>query len=261
MPVERLMSRANAISTSLAVDPGVRAVFVGGSLAAGSADIHSDIDIYAIAAEAGLDRVCAASGRALAEAGELLMLRRVDYGFPMDVFVYADGIHGELGLGTSTTLADLHYGPYRVLFDHDGILSGYTFPGWPVAASEKQQRVRDILEWYWRGGLLVRGYLARGDLLAAAEQLATLRGLVAAMARSKYSDQQASTSLYRIGRETASTDLEVIKRTFFELRAEDMKQACTVLDAYALDFARTELKGGPPREAVQRLAALCTTGV
>ncbi len=40
MPVERLMSRANAISTSLAVDPGVRAVFVGGSLAAGSADMQ-----------------------------------------------------------------------------------------------------------------------------------------------------------------------------------------------------------------------------
>ncbi len=253
---DRLMKRARDISRHLCTDPGVRAAFVGGSLAAGTADEYSDIDIYAITTAEGFDRVCAASSQALAAAGELLMLRRVHYGFPMDVFVYADGIHGELGLGTAATLADLHYGPYRVLVDHDDLLSGYIFPGWPVPASERQGRVRELLEWYWRGALLLRGYLARGDLLAAAQQLAVLRGYVAAMARTKYSDQQASHALYRIGREAGPADVETLERSFFELRTGDMRRACAALDAWALDFAATELADESATGSIRRLAGL-----
>ncbi len=54
----RFESFLRGLVTTLSADPGVRAVFLGGSIAAGKADRWSDIDVYAVITSADFERVC-----------------------------------------------------------------------------------------------------------------------------------------------------------------------------------------------------------
>jgi len=237
-------------------DPGVRAMFIGGSLASGQADAHSDIDAYIIVADDAFQRVTRESGVRLGLAGNLLFLKRVDHGFPMDVFIYENGVRGELGIGKSTHFSHLHYGPYTVLFDRDGLLDGYAFPGLE-SQCQGPVWVLDQLEWAWREAVLARGYLARGDLWSAAQQLQDLRCRVASLLRWAHDPSHpAEPSWHRMGQLLGGPDQEAVRDSFFILEPRSMSRAHQCLCESLVALAATVSLDTAARARLDRLAAL-----
>ena len=51
-----------------------------------------------------------------------------NFGFDLILFIFQNGVKGELGLGTTKNLKTLHAGPYKVLIDKKHLLDGFVFP-------------------------------------------------------------------------------------------------------------------------------------
>lgn len=51
-----------------------------------------------------------------------------EFGFYMVLFIFEDGIKGELALAKASNFLHIHEGSYRVLVDKIGLLKGITFP-------------------------------------------------------------------------------------------------------------------------------------
>jgi len=84
-------------------DPRMPA-FLGGSLADGTEDDFSDIDIYYILEEQSYSDFTSQMRARLAEMGPLVFLEQHNnFGFDMILFIFQNGVKGELGLGTTRT--------------------------------------------------------------------------------------------------------------------------------------------------------------
>ncbi|MEW6522722.1 MAG: nucleotidyltransferase domain-containing protein [Bacillota bacterium] len=237
-------------------DSGVRAMFIGGSLASGRADEHSDIDAYIIAADDAFERVAAESTIRLGMAGTLLFVKRVDYGFPMDIFIYENGTRGELDIGKSSQFHHLHYRPYTVIFDRDGLLDGYVFPGFGTG-TRGPEWLLDTLEWAWREALGARGYLERGDLWSAAQKIVAVRCRVASLLR-WVSDPSGPvhSSCHRLGEILPGPAREAFSGSFFTLEARSMARAHRCLCEFLQVLANTGPLDAAARARLQKLTAL-----
>jgi len=110
-------------------DPRVLSAFLGGSLADGTEDDFSDIDIYYILEEQSYSDFTSQTRTRLAEMGPLVFLEHHNnFGFDLILFIFQNGVKGELGLGTTKNLKTLHAGPYKVLIDKKHLLDGFVFP-------------------------------------------------------------------------------------------------------------------------------------
>lgn len=157
-------------------DPRVVAAFVGGSLATGTADEYSDLDLYLITADEGYASFFAERAAFMLQLGEPVYLEDFDgFGFDMVLFMFADGSKGELGLAKVSRFRHIHGGPYRVLVDKAGLLKGVTFPVDQIAPEEQRRNLERAITSFWRCLNLLVGALGRGRLLTAAEYLEGLR--------------------------------------------------------------------------------------
>jgi predicted nucleotidyltransferase len=132
------MGRAASLSAierfrlACAEHPLVLAAFLGGSYAAGRAREDSDIDLYVVTQPGDYAAFVADRDRFMHSWGEPISREDVwnfeDLGFDLIVFQLADGVRGEVALGTSENLMQMHGGPHDVLVDRTGMLDGITFP-------------------------------------------------------------------------------------------------------------------------------------
>src|SRR6266446_9889815 len=82
-------------------DPRVLSAFLGGSLADGTEDDFSDIDIYYILDEQSYPDFPTQMRTRLGEMGPLVFLEHHNnFGFDLILFIFQNGVKGELGLGT-----------------------------------------------------------------------------------------------------------------------------------------------------------------
>jgi hypothetical protein len=256
METPDLMGRAIAMARGFERFAGVRAMFVGGSVAAGQADMYSDLDIYLVATRSGLKRVLDRAHDVLRSCGEVVFLRRVGHGFPMDLFIYADGVRGELGFGTPETLSDLHYGAYTVLFDRDGLLDGFVFPGWALDERQRAEFLVGSLGLFWREAISARGFLDRGDLWSAASQIAQMRDRAAGLLRAADpGNPLPQPGLGRLGKDVPEGKLDPIRQSFFRLGRSSMEAAYRRLCRFAEDYARGGLSP-EAQAAVSKIACL-----
>jgi hypothetical protein len=110
----------------------VLAAFLGGSLAAGTARVDSDVDLYVITREEDYEALWSRRADFMRSWGEPRSLEDVrDFeglGFDMVRFELPNGVEGELAFGHDGNLLSLHGGPYEVLVDRIGVLDGVVFP-------------------------------------------------------------------------------------------------------------------------------------
>ena len=112
--------------------PLVTAAFLGGSYAAGTATESSDIDVYAVSEEHDYlpffaDRVrFVRSWTDDAALGDVPDFEGL--GFDLITFKCPDGVWGQVVLGHTRNLMQLHGGPHIVLVDKHGLLQGVEFP-------------------------------------------------------------------------------------------------------------------------------------
>ena len=130
--LERNWAAVERFAAACQGDAAVLAAFLGGSLAAGTADEESDLDVYIVVAEPGYDAFVDRPKDFLASWGEVAFattLRNFEgLGFEMVLFVMTDGVEGELAVGKEANFRSTHGGPHRVLVDKTGILEGVEFP-------------------------------------------------------------------------------------------------------------------------------------
>ena len=180
MGLRESWAATNRFRESCEADERVIAAFLGGSLAADRADDYSDLDLYVI-----LNDATACSGFVhsrrdfIATWGEPVFDDVTEnffgLGFDMVHFVLSDGVSGELAVGHRLNFHNTHGGPYRVLFDAEGILDDVEFPLVSRSRRETSAEVRRSLSWFWLHVIALSKALGRGELWAAQSHLHQLR--------------------------------------------------------------------------------------
>jgi predicted nucleotidyltransferase len=131
----------------------VLAAFLGGSLAAGTADEESDLDVYAVIDPARYERFLAEREAFLRSWGDPVFSMEIrnfeNLGFDMILFAMADGVDGELALATPENMMAIHGGPHEVLVDKTGILEGVEFPLLTFDERPTAAAVEAALAWFW----------------------------------------------------------------------------------------------------------------
>jgi len=158
-------------------DPRVLSAFLGGSLADGTEDVFSDIDIYYILEDQSYSEFLSQMRDRLTDMGPLVFLEQHNnFGFDLILFIFQNGVKGELGLGTTKNLRNLHAGPYKVLVDKKGVLDGVIFAFQaPLEGNDLREYVEKQLRWYWYWYYVFLSAIARGKLWSAFSQLQQMR--------------------------------------------------------------------------------------
>jgi predicted nucleotidyltransferase len=196
-------------------DPWVRAGFLGGSLAAGTDDEHSDLDIYVVISEEQCEQFFSTAHEFVARFGSPVSLIDVrnfsGAGFDTVLFTFDDGVEGELAIAHPGNMLKLHGGPHGVILDRDGLLDGVTFPLYAPSADEKRREVASALARFWREAIHVAKPLARGQP----------DGAIAALSRMRRSCEVI-----------ASADREPIPRSYVPLDEDAIGRAARGLVTY-----------------------------
>ena len=177
--------RAFAVRT--AVDDRVLAAFLGGSLASGTDDEFSDLDLYVVARPESYDALVSDHAGLLAAMGSTLYHHVTpDFeglGFPMVHFALEGGVSGEIAICDQGSMMRTHGGPYEVLHDPEGILAGVVFPLLPIegAAQDQAQLTQGEQFHYELAKLVAR--VARSQTGGRGEAIRALRRAVAALER------------------------------------------------------------------------------
>jgi hypothetical protein len=125
-------------------DDRILAAFVGGSIAAATADEHSDLDLYALIRPEAYDQLLSEHRQFVEQWASPVFLEHFDgFGFDMLVFILQDGIQGELGIAKPDKFLHIHGGAYAVLIDKEELLDGVEFP---LQRPEREHQLRVFKE-------------------------------------------------------------------------------------------------------------------
>ena len=160
-------------------DERVIAAFLGGSLASGRADEHSDIDLYLIAHESACAELIAEGEKFLASFSEPVFVdvTRDFEGLGCDMlhFVLSDGVKGELVITHPGNFQRSHGGAHKTLVDKRGVLEGAEFPLAVRSAEERRVADERALSWFWLHLIGTTKALGRDRLWVAHHQLDQMR--------------------------------------------------------------------------------------
>ncbi len=220
-------------------DPRIAAAFVGGSRGAGTADAHADSDLYLLLPDAAYDAFFQERRSFMARLGDPAFLEDFNgFGFDMVLFIYADGVDGELVLARTSAFVHLPSGPFRVLLDRDGILPRQAFPPiTPPTAEEQREHVRWLVAWFWRDLSQLSRWLARGRLWSAYAHLEMARHTCLGLVRAQHAWSPALGSYEKIELVVEAEDLEAFQRTFCRVERAALVEAVRGLLAIYLQVA------------------------
>lgn len=220
-------------------DERVVAAFLGGSYARGTADAHSDLDLYLIAADAAYDDVFAGRAALVRRLGEPVFLEDfAEYGFDLLLFVLAGGTEGELAFGRESDYRHIHGGPHVVLLDRTDLLAGVAFPEHRPSPSEQVERLRRLVMWFWHD--LSHHFitpLARDRPWAAAGALEDLRRTCVDLARLAADFTAAAEGYERVERALPPGRLAALAATFCPPERDALLRAARALVGVYLELA------------------------
>jgi predicted nucleotidyltransferase len=230
-------------------DTRVVAAFLGGSHAARTADEYSDLDLYLIVGDQHYDTFFAERRAFLGRLGEPVFFEDFsEFGFDMVVFIFSDGVEGELALGRASGFDHIHGGPFEVLVDKEGILEGQVFPLLQSTQVEQRRKLRWLIYWFWRDLSEFNRAIVRGRLWTAHGLLEGLRLKCVNIARIKHEFYSVGMVDYKGLEEAADAqDLESLRATLCPLEREAMLEAAGRLAGFYLRTA-------PPLAFQQQIA-------
>jgi predicted nucleotidyltransferase len=181
---ENLEKAVERFAALCRADSRIAAAFVGGSLATGTSDEYSDVDLYLIVADEVYASFFAERVAFMRQLGEPVFLEDFDgFGFDMILFIFQDGVKGELALARASNFRHIHHGPYRVLVDKTELLKGVEFALERVPVEEQRQNLLGHLKSFWRGFMVMSQALGRGNLLSAAAYMEGVRRTLVVVCR------------------------------------------------------------------------------
>jgi predicted nucleotidyltransferase len=220
-------------------DDRVLAAFLGGSYARGAADAHSDLDLSLITTDAAYEELVGGRAAFLRQLGELVFLE--DFDRPnLAFFIFRDDLEGELWFASPSSLDQLHSGPYRVLLDKQGLLSGVALSEPELEAAEQIETLRRQVVWFWHDLSHFTIALARGQLWWAQGQLHALRQYCINLARLRhnFSDPEVgSDSYWKLDQALPIEQLWPLRATYGALDRGAMLQAALALVQFYRELA------------------------
>jgi hypothetical protein len=177
--LDRNRAAIERFTVACRADPAILAAFLGGSLAAETADEESDLDLYVVVDGSSYESFMARHEAFLHAWGDLVFSAEIrnfeDLGFDMILFTMADGVEGELAVATPQNFMAMHGGPHHVLVDRTGLLVDVEFP---LLSFDEHPRKEEVERTLWSFWWQVRGAVkawARGKWWSAASQLKGIR--------------------------------------------------------------------------------------
>lgn len=219
-------------------DGRVVAAFLGGSLAAGAADEFSDLDLYLITSEKDYQDFFGERRGFMQRLGDPVFCEDFsEFGFDMVLFIYAEGVYGELALAPASNFLQIHGGPYKVLVDKAQALRSVKFPYYFPPDEEKRRTLRHLIYWFWRDLLHCGKYLARGRVWTAAAYLEDLRRKVVKLSQMHADWQYGAGGYDRVELVLPASWRARAAETFVPLEAGRIAEAARLLTALYLDVA------------------------
>lgn len=218
-------------------DERVLAAFLGGSLAAGTADEWSDLDIYLVTTDEGYNEAVAELRTFIHQLGQPIFLENFDI-LHVLFFIFADSTEGELHFGRESGFLDMHKGPYKVLLDKKGILEGVAFPGYSASHDEQTETLRRQIYGFWHDLSHFVTAMGRGQLWWAQGQLEALRGYCVSICRLKEnftdSGDVVSEPYFKVEQAIPASQLAPLRNTFAPMEAGAMLQnVYKIVDFYS----------------------------
>jgi predicted nucleotidyltransferase len=230
--LDRLVSRAGD-------DERVTALMLGGSHATGTADEHSDLDLYLITHDERFDSFRDGRHAFMHQLGDAVFLEEHEnFGFLLLLFMYSDGVRGEIALTPARDVSEVHGGPHITLLDKDGVLHGRQFPARPINARDRRAIAAHMLIWFWYDRWLLDVALARGTLWTAHYYLERCRQTCIDLGRLR-----ARPDLWPSGYEKAEhvidvATLDTLASTVVALEADAMRNAAASVTQIYLALGR-----------------------
>lgn len=152
----------------------------------------------------------------MAQLGEPVLLEDFDgFGFDMLLFIYADGVEGELVLARASGIEQIASGPFTALVDRDGVLPPQAFPPAPKPnEAEQREQLRWLVHWFWRDLSQLSRCLAREQPWSAYSHLEMMRHTCVRLARLQHDWTAALEGFYKIERTLGPEELASFQHTF-----------------------------------------------
>jgi predicted nucleotidyltransferase len=219
------------------VDERVSAALLYGSHASGLADMHSDLDLGLITTDLAFDDFMAGREDFMRGLGEVLFLETFDI---PDVlfFVYADGVEGELALGSVSNFQPAFSGPVRVLLDKHGTLAEAEFALPPTDPDEQVERLRRLVMWFWHDLSHFITALGRRQWWWAYGQLEALRRMALDLAHLRHDFAIEAEGYDKVDQYLPAAYLAPLGDTLSPQGPEAMLRAARAVVAYYQELAR-----------------------
>jgi predicted nucleotidyltransferase len=185
-PQQQLVAR---VAEDLLLDDRVRGLWVTGSLATGSADAFSDVDMFVLVGEDDLPGYLD-DWPASAERYRPLLARRLG---PAPVFNHVlDGwLRWDVVVGTPADLGNLDRSQVSEVFNHDGLT-----PSSPSHRGADPDVVRELTEEFLRVLGLLPVVLGRNELVSAVSGAGLLRQMLTMLLRYRAEGDRLSGALH-----------------------------------------------------------------
>lgn len=218
-------------------DERILAAFLGGSYASGTADKYSDLDLMFVTTDEAYEDFINEREALVRLLGEPLFLD--DFGLSHGyLFILSNGTEGEFWFGSESKFKDLYYGPYKVLLDKKGILTGQVFPKHVRDQATQIKTLRQQIDWFWHDLSHFIKAIARRQLWFAHGELSVLRQICLNLARLRhdFSDTNVGDEPhFKIERDLPIEQLSPLETTFCSMEYEAMLQAALVICRFYQD--------------------------
>ncbi len=238
LPEHQQMVLNRFVAAGLA-DERVVAAFLSGSYAKGTADAYSDLDFGLIIADEAYGDFTASRAAFIRRLGEPVFLKD-GHGGGTDVlfFFLSDGTEGELALGRESRFTHMYVGPYKVLLDKTGCLSGAVFSGHQPTQAEQIETLRGLIDWFWHD--LLHHFLtpmARGQLWSAYGALEDLRLTCVNLARLRENFQLEAEGYEKVEQALPVEQLAPLQATLCPMERASMLQAALLTVRFYQELA------------------------
>jgi len=220
-------------------DERIVAAFLGGSYANGTADKFSDLDLYFITTDEAYENFLAEREAFVRLLGEPLFLEDfgVTHGY---LFIFANGVEGEVWFGRESKFKNIYSGSYRVLLDKKESLTGVVFPERVADQAAQIETLRRQIDWFWHELSHFIKAMGRRQLWFAYGQLEVMRQICVNLARLRTNFSYAyggDEPYFKVEQALPIEQLSPLQTTFCSMDYEAMLQAALVICRFYQDAA------------------------
>jgi predicted nucleotidyltransferase len=214
-----------SFAAECARDERIVAAFVGGSVARGTADPHSDLDLCVVTTDDRFNDVYEDRRSIVAALGTPLFLEDWQGETPEVFVILDDGSELEMFFVREGELPHAAVGPIVPLLDRRGLLVSIDLPAMQPEPDDLASAARDLLAWFWHDTAHLVTAAARGHRWWAYGQVEALRGQCANVVRLEAGSPPEDEPYWKVDEGVATAALEPMLATIVPVEMADLVRA------------------------------------